>query len=116
MRSTVDRQSESATRAVSGSFAAPAHADAGADAGASATVSGTASAGSEIGAAPPGAGEELSRAILSSLPAHIAVLNGAGVIVAVNEAWVQFARDNGGNEQTGGVGTNYLGVCAASAG
>ncbi len=37
----------------------------------------------------------LKGAILDSLPAHIAVLDRAGVIIAVNDAWAKFGRDNG---------------------
>jgi PAS domain S-box-containing protein len=46
--------------------------------------------------------------ILNSLPAHIAVLDRTGTIVAVNERWLRFARENGnpGVEHIG-VGTNY---------
>ena len=64
----------------------------------------------------PGESDELSRAVLSSHPAQIAVLDGDGTIIAVNDAWTAFARANGGNEMTGGVGTNYLTVCQGAAG
>jgi PAS domain S-box-containing protein len=40
------------------------------------------------------ASELLLRAILSSIPDHVAVLDGAGRILRVNEAWVRFAREN----------------------
>jgi PAS domain S-box-containing protein len=60
--------------------------------------------------------EELSRAVLSSHPAQIAVLDADGNIIAVNDAWSAFARANGGNDLTGGVGTNYLSVCKAATG
>jgi diguanylate cyclase (GGDEF)-like protein len=53
--------------------------------------------------------------ILNSLSAHIAVLNDAGEIVAVNDAWLRYARDNGGAAATGFVGTNYLAVCERAA-
>jgi signal transduction histidine kinase len=40
------------------------------------------------------------------------VLDGAGRIVAVNQAWEKFARDNGASALAGlGVGTDYLQVC-----
>lgn len=52
--------------------------------------------------------------LLNALSAHIAVLDDAGVIVAVNEAWQRFARDNGGNAADLGVGVNYLSVCEIS--
>jgi PAS domain S-box-containing protein/putative nucleotidyltransferase with HDIG domain len=55
--------------------------------------------------------EAFSRGVLDSLPAHIVVLDAHGVIVAVNEVWQSFARENSGNQQTiQPVGTNYLSV------
>ncbi len=56
--------------------------------------------------------EALNRAILSSLTTHIAVLAKDGAIIAVNDAWERFARDNGAeaNAYTG-VGSNYLATC-----
>jgi len=60
--------------------------------------------------------EELSRAVLSSHPAQIAVLDADGNIIAVNDAWTAFARANGGNDMTGGIGSNYLNVCQAATG
>ncbi len=56
--------------------------------------------------------EEFNRAVLSSLTAHIAVLDRAGNIIAVNKAWEQFARENGDPFLSGtDVGTNYLEEC-----
>jgi diguanylate cyclase (GGDEF)-like protein/PAS domain S-box-containing protein len=56
--------------------------------------------------------EALGRAaILSALPAHIALLDAQGVIVTVNEAWQQFASDNALQRAGTSVGTNYLSVC-----
>jgi PAS domain S-box-containing protein len=58
------------------------------------------------------ASEAFQRDILNSLPAHIAVLDAAGVIVEVNEPWLQFARLNGTPPiERIGVGANYLEVC-----
>ena len=51
-------------------------------------------------------------ALLNALPAHIAVLDAAGVIVAVNEAWRRFANQNGLRDAHHGVGRNYLDVCS----
>jgi PAS domain S-box-containing protein len=62
------------------------------------------------------ASEELSHAVLNSLQAHIAVLDGEGRIVAVNEAWRRFAEENGAAGAGTGVGTNYLQACGAAAG
>jgi PAS domain S-box-containing protein len=58
--------------------------------------------------------EELSRAVLSSHPAHIAVLDRTGRIILVNEAWERFAEGNGATASD--VGTNYLEVCAGADG
>ncbi len=60
--------------------------------------------------------EEFSRAVLGSLTAHIAVLDRDGVIVAVNEAWERFARENAGPGWATGVGVNYLDVCRSASG
>ena len=53
--------------------------------------------------------------ILNSLLQHIAVLDEYGVIVAVNQSWRDFARDNappGGPQES--VGVNYLDICSAA--
>jgi two-component sensor histidine kinase/AmiR/NasT family two-component response regulator len=58
----------------------------------------------------------LNRAILDSMSAQIAVLNEAGVIIAVNQAWQRFAQQNSqliGPEVPSSVGCNYLSVCPA---
>jgi two-component system NtrC family sensor kinase len=48
---------------------------------------------------------------LDALPAHIAILDASGTIIAVNMAWSQFADANGFEGPTYGVGMNYLDVC-----
>ena len=62
-------------------------------------------------------GESFVRAILDSLPAHISVLDKAGIIVTVNRAWQNFAREICAIEQIAatGIGQDYLKVCEASA-
>ncbi len=54
-------------------------------------------------------------AVLNSLPDHIAVIDQSGNICEVNDAWRQFAQENGGNSSLTGsrvdIGTNYLEVC-----
>ncbi|MBS0348841.1 MAG: PAS domain S-box protein [Proteobacteria bacterium] len=56
--------------------------------------------------------------VLDSVPNEIAVLDHAGIIVMVNEAWRQFATRNssqpGQCEPNTGVGTSYLDVCGSS--
>lgn len=53
----------------------------------------------------------LNSAILNALPAHIALLDAAGTILEVNEAWRRFAADNALASPRFGVGDNYLAVC-----
>jgi len=55
-------------------------------------------------------------AILNALPAHIALLDKEGVIVAVNESWRRFASANVLQGSDYGVGLNYLEVCDSSQG
>ncbi len=57
-----------------------------------------------------------SQYTLDALSAHIAILDDTGTIIAVNEAWRQFADANDLNDPTYGVGTNYLDVCDNAAG
>jgi PAS domain S-box-containing protein len=59
---------------------------------------------------------ELNERVLASLHSHIAILNRSGAIIAVNDAWNEFALANGA--VACGLGINYLDVCrsAASAG
>jgi PAS domain S-box-containing protein len=56
-------------------------------------------------------------AILDSMSAQIAVLDDAGVIIAVNESWRRFALENstepGKPAASTGVGVNYLDICRA---
>jgi len=58
---------------------------------------------------------QFTQVILNSLSAHIAVLDSDGTIVNVNDAWRDFAQENGGTGLTTDVGTNYLHVCRTSA-
>ncbi len=48
---------------------------------------------------------------LSTLPAHIAIIDSTGTIVAVNEAWRDFAKSNGAIVSKVMEGANYLKVC-----
>lgn len=59
--------------------------------------------------------ERLLKAILDSLPTHIAVLDDDGRIVAVNEPWLKFAQNNGAPDaEKVGVGANYFDVCESA--
>jgi signal transduction histidine kinase len=60
--------------------------------------------------------DRLKGAILSSMPAHITVLDRAGLIIAVNDAWLTFGRDNGVRDEASiSPGGNYLEVCRRAA-
>jgi two-component system cell cycle sensor histidine kinase/response regulator CckA len=56
--------------------------------------------------------QEFQGAILDSLDSHIAVLDEAGVIVAVNQPWRRFADDNGFRGSNHGIGLNYFDACS----
>ncbi|MFW8628129.1 ATP-binding protein [Deinococcus sp. ME38] len=51
------------------------------------------------------------QAALDALTDTIAIVDGDGVIVAVNTAWTNFMLDNGGVPDTCSVGANYLSAC-----
>ena len=54
----------------------------------------------------------LKQAILDSLPAHIAVTDKQGIIVAVNNPWIRFAEANGlPDAESVCVGADYIAVC-----
>lgn len=57
------------------------------------------------------------KAVLDSIPSQVVVLDNAGIIVHVNEAWSIFARENDGPESlVRGVGASYLEVCQTAFG
>ncbi|TVR64820.1 MAG: PAS domain-containing protein [Gemmatimonadales bacterium] len=64
----------------------------------------------------------LIRGVMDAIPANVAVLDPEGVIIAVNQPWMDFAARNSldgvGSIPSGGVGvgTNYFGVCRESDG
>jgi PAS domain S-box-containing protein len=55
---------------------------------------------------------ERQAAILDALPAHIALLDPDGRIVAVNQAWRRFGEAFGAAPAECGVGADYLAACA----
>ncbi|MGZ9066920.1 MAG: ATP-binding protein, partial [Burkholderiales bacterium] len=63
------------------------------------------------------ASEDFNRTVLASLQDHIAILDANGTIVAVNDAWTQFALRNGvpPTMAGSGVGVSYLEVCRHAA-
>jgi len=55
--------------------------------------------------------EQFLQSIIDGQPSEIAVLDSSGMIVAVNEVWKEFARNNNANEATiEGVGLSYIEV------
>ncbi|MEO8358907.1 MAG: PAS domain S-box protein [Vicinamibacteria bacterium] len=54
--------------------------------------------------------------ILNALPAHIALLDGEGLIIVVNDAWRHFASANVLQSPDFFVGQNYIRVCEAAQG
>ena len=59
--------------------------------------------------------EIFNESVLSSISAHIAVINTDGVIVAVNKAWDDFAFKSGQSHLTSSsVGANYFNICKAA--
>ena len=57
--------------------------------------------------------ERLQR-LIDSLPEHVALLDRNGTLQQVNLAWTEFARCNGGQAASTGVGSNYLSALARS--
>lgn len=55
-------------------------------------------------------GEQV-KSFMAVLPAHIAVLDSTGTIVATNKAWKTFAQNNGGDLRKVAEGVNYLRIC-----
>ncbi len=56
--------------------------------------------------------EIFNRSVLDSLSAHIVVINSLGKVIATNEAWNRFARENGARPSANHfLGVNYLDVC-----
>ncbi|MDO9105420.1 MAG: PAS domain S-box protein [Methylovulum sp.] len=59
--------------------------------------------------------EAFNVSVLDSLLQHVAVLDSAGFIVAVNKAWHQFAEQNGAPDSAlNSHGVNYLDVCVTA--
>jgi PAS domain S-box-containing protein len=59
--------------------------------------------------------ERFARATLDALTAHVAILDAAGVIVATNKTWQEFAGQNGLPLAQAGPGVNYLAACTGVA-
>jgi PAS domain S-box-containing protein len=55
--------------------------------------------------------QQFLQSTLDALAAHIAVLDGRGTVIAVNEAWRDFADEGGFEGSTYGIGCNYFQIC-----
>ncbi len=60
--------------------------------------------------------EELNKAILDSITAHMAVLDKNGNIIAINNAWKKFAVENSCSFEKVGIGVNYFDICRKAIG
>ena len=56
------------------------------------------------------------QATIDALPAHLAVLDETGHIIAINQAWRQFSDHNEGTAAACGVGANYVKVSEDASG
>jgi signal transduction histidine kinase len=56
------------------------------------------------------------QSVFDALPAHVAVLDADGTILAVNAAWRRFAPAHGYAGADHGVGANYLEICQQACG
>jgi len=53
---------------------------------------------------------------MDAMQDEVAILDGKGVIVAINKAWRRFSAENGGDVIHSFVGTNYLDICRSAEG
>lgn len=61
--------------------------------------------------------QDLLTAVRDSLPANLAVIDATGTIIATNERWKRFSRENGEPDLTRTCeGANYLDVCRQATG
>ena len=58
----------------------------------------------------------MQAAILNALPARVALIDPAGVILAVNDSWRRFDAANLLDASESGVGQNYLDICERALG
>lgn len=58
--------------------------------------------------------EALSQSVLNSLSAHIAILDGDGIILETNRTWRKYGIANGMPPDYTGIGENYLHICDAA--
>ncbi|MEZ6066527.1 MAG: PAS domain S-box protein [Planctomycetaceae bacterium] len=60
------------------------------------------------------ASQDFLRSALDALSSHIAVLDANGTIITVNQAWRDFAVENGWDAAGFGIGQNYLSACQSA--
>ena len=60
--------------------------------------------------------QEQELSFLDELPEQTAIVDRSGAIVAVNNAWKRFAKDNGADLSKVSEGANYLHVCERATG
>lgn len=60
--------------------------------------------------------QSLFQSMIDALSAHIAIIDGTGRILLVNQIWREFARANNLDMEDDGVGENYLTVCDKAVG
>ena len=61
------------------------------------------------------ASETFLQSALDALSAHVAILDTAGTILAVNKAWRVFANENDFDSESAALGLNYIDVCRNAA-
>lgn len=54
---------------------------------------------------------DLYREVVNSISAHVAIIDGEGVILETNRAWDEFANENEIEQSFQSIGTNYLNIC-----
>jgi DNA-binding CsgD family transcriptional regulator len=54
---------------------------------------------------------DLYREVVNSITAHVAIIDERGFILETNQAWENFADENGMEESYQSVGINYLNIC-----
>jgi signal transduction histidine kinase len=59
--------------------------------------------------------QAFARGAFDAVPAHIAIVNQSGVILSVNESWLNSAQQLGADHSKAGEGSNYLAECDRAA-
>jgi DNA-binding CsgD family transcriptional regulator len=57
----------------------------------------------------------LYKEIVNSISAQVAIIDNRGVIMETNQAWQNFAQENGMPQTFDSVGSNYLSICEVAA-